>query len=68
MIQLPGNGLTKYVGRLSLLFHLEDPEKFKERLQLAKERQEIAEDEMRFYYFVDSQPDETVSFLTFEVK
>jgi len=52
LIQLGQNGMMKYVGRLSLLFHNEDPEKFKQRLQEARERQEIAEDEMRFYHFV----------------
>jgi len=67
LIQLIENGMMKYVGRLSLLFHKEDPEKFKQRLREAKERQEIAEDEMRFYHFVDSQPDVTVSSLTKEV-
>ena len=67
LIQLGQNGMMKYVGRLSLLFHDEDPEKFKQRLQEARERQEIAEDEMRFYHYVDSQPDQTVSTLNHEV-
>lgn len=67
LIQIVDSGQTKYVGRLSLLFHMEDPELFRQRLRQAKELQEIAEDEMRFYHFVDNQPDKTVSFLTNEV-
>jgi dynein heavy chain, axonemal len=49
-------GIEKYVGRLSLLFEDEDPDKFKERLELCKSRQQDAEDEIRFFKYVDEQP------------
>ena len=67
LVQVIDQPTLKYVGRLSLRFHEEDPEKFKLRLESAKERQFTAEDEMRFYHFVNSLPDQSVSSLPEEV-
>ena len=67
MVQVIDQPTLKYVGRLSLQFHEEDPEKFRLRLEVAKERQFTAEDEMRFYHFVNSLPDQSVSFLQEDV-
>ncbi len=39
---------TKLVVRLSLMFNSEDPDAFKERVELSKHRQTNAEDELRF--------------------
>lgn len=64
LVQVLNSRTQKYVGRLSLQFHEEDPEKFRQRVELAKERQTHAEDEMRFYRYVDSLPDESVSSLS----
>lgn len=50
------NGILKYVGRLSLIFNKEDPIKFRQRIEEAKQRQYTAEDEMRFYTYVDNLP------------
>ena len=47
------NGIEKKIGRLSLLFFLEDKNKFNERLKLCKHRYAVAEDEMRFFNYVD---------------
>lgn len=43
------------------MFNDENPEAFKERVELSKQRQYIAEDEMRFQKFVDSQSEQFVS-------
>jgi len=67
LVQVVNQPTLKYVGRLSLQFNDEDPQKFKRRLDLAKERQLTAEDELRFYKYVDSQPDSHVSHLQPEV-
>jgi len=48
----------KYVGRLSLLFHDENPDRFRYRLELAKQRQFVAEDELRFLKYVESLPND----------
>jgi len=66
LIQIIDTGVMKYVKRLSLMFNMEDPFKFRQRVEEAKQRQFTAEDEMRFYHYVDSLPD-TVSSLTPEV-
>jgi len=68
LVQVVNQPTLKYVGRLSLQFNEEDPQKFKKRLDLAKERQLTAEDELRFYKYVDSQPDSSVSLLEPEEK
>ena len=48
------NGISKSIGRLSLLFFSEDKEKFNERLKLCKHRYAVAEDEIRFYNYVNA--------------
>jgi len=68
LVQVVNQPTLKYVGRLSLQFNDEDPEKFKRRVDLAKERQFTAEDELRFYKYVDSQSDSNVSLLQPEEK
>ena len=47
------NGIIKYVSRLSLRFHAEDADRFIFRVESAKQRQKVAEDEIRFYNYVE---------------
>jgi len=54
------------VTRLSLLFFDEDPDKFKERVNQCKQRQEIVEAELRFTNCIDSVPTDAVSTLSKE--
>jgi hypothetical protein len=54
------------VTRLSLLFYAEDPELFKERVNLCKTRQKNVEAELRFTQLVDSIPQTAVSVLSKE--
>lgn len=61
------NSQRKYVGRLSLLFNEEDPEAFQRRLDLCKDLQLTAEDELRFLKYVDSHENGLVSSLPREV-
>jgi len=49
---------------LSLLFFNEDPDKFKERVNQCKKRQEIVSAELRFTNLVDSVPTDSVSTLS----
>jgi hypothetical protein len=56
--------LEKMVTRLSLLFYAEDPEMFKERVELCKLRQRGVEQELRFTDLVDSVPSDAVSTLS----
>ena len=56
----------KLVTRLSLLFYAEDPELFKERVNLCKTRQKNVEAELRFTQLVDSIPQNAVSVLSKE--
>ena len=56
----------KLVTRLSLLFYAEDPELFKERVELCKLRQKHVEQELRFTDLVDSIPADAVSILSKE--
>lgn len=56
----------KLVTRLSLLFYAEDPELFKERVNLCKTRQKNVEAELRFTALVDSIPPDAVSILSKE--
>lgn len=56
----------KMVTRLSLLFYEEDPEAFRERVNLCKERQANVESELRFTNLVDSVSPEAVSQLSLE--
>lgn len=53
------------VTRLSLLFFDEDPELFKERVNLCKSRQRNVEAELRFTDLVDSIPTDAVSTLSY---
>ena len=55
---------VKWVVRLSVMFKDEDQDAFKQRVELSKQRQQNAEDEMRFLKYVDSQPDKQASVLS----
>ena len=48
------NGNEKLIGRLSLRFHIEDPIRFQQRVEIAKQRQKNADDELRFFQYVNS--------------
>jgi hypothetical protein len=61
-------GKEKLVGRLSLMFNEEDHAKFMERVETGKMRQNRAEDEIRFFKYVESKEDEIVSHLDAESK
>lgn len=65
-VKVCSTGQEKFVTRLSLLFFNEDPEKFKQRVNECKKRQEIVEAELRFTNLVDSVPTESVSTLSKE--
>jgi len=65
-VKVCATGQEKLVTRLSLLFFNEDPEKFKERVNQCKLRQEIVEAELRFTNLVDSVPTDSVSTLSKE--
>ena len=52
---------------MSLLFNEEDPSKFKKRVEECKERQYIAEDQLRLFKHVDALDDIFVSSLSKEV-
>ena len=67
LVQVDHSGMEKYVGKLSLLFNDEDVFKFKERLAICKARQHTAEDEIRFFKFVEGQPDALASTITSKV-
>ena len=60
------SGCAKMVTRLSLLFYDEDPDAFRERVNLCKERQTNVEAELRFTNLVDSVSPEAVSQLSLE--
>lgn len=60
------NGQEKTVTRLSLLFYAEDPELFRERVEMCKMRQKHVEQELRFTDLVDSIPPDAVSILSKE--
>lgn len=53
--------MEKSVNRLSLIFNDEDPEKFNERLSTAKSRQQTAENELRFWKYIDNVANEKAS-------
>lgn len=57
------NGNQKLVSRLSLMFLNEDHAKFMERVQVCKQRQQRAEDEIRFFKYVEEKSDDLVSSL-----
>jgi dynein heavy chain len=59
-------GQEKIVTRLSLLFFDEDPEKFRQRVNMCKERQAIVEAELRFTDLIDSISADKVSVLSKE--
>lgn len=65
-VKVCATGQEKLVTRLSLLMFNEDPEKFKERVNQCKLRQEIVEAELRFTNLVDSVPTDSVSTLSKE--
>jgi len=65
-VRVVATGQEKLVTRLSLLFFDEDPDKFKERVNQCKHRQEIVEAELRFTNLVDSVPTDSVSTLSKE--
>ena len=66
MVKVIGTNQEKLVTRLSLLFYAEDPEMFKERVNLCKTRQKNVEAEIRFTQLVDSIPQDAVSVLSKE--
>jgi hypothetical protein len=59
-------GQEKIVTRLSLLFFDEDPEHFRQRVNMCKERQAIVEAELRFTDLIDSISADKVSVLSKE--
>lgn len=63
LVKILLNGSEKYVSRLSLMFLTEDHSKFMERVQVCKQRQQRAEDEIRFFKYVESKNDQLVSSL-----
>ena len=63
LVKVLENSQKKYVGRLSLMFNDEDPEEFQARLDLCKDLQLAAEDEMRFLKYIDGHNNELVSSL-----
>lgn len=65
-VKVVATGQEKLVTRLSLLFFDEDPDKFKERVNQCKQRQEIVEAELRLTNLVDSVPSDAVSTLSKE--
>lgn len=65
-VRVVATGQEKLVTRLSLLFFDEDPDKFKERVNLCKHRQEIVQAELRFTNLVDTVPTDSVSTLSKE--
>ena len=65
-VRVMHNNKEKTVTRLSLLFYAEDPELFKERVELCKLRQKHVEQELRFTDLVDSIPSDAVSTLSKE--
>ena len=66
IVKVIATGQEKLVTRLSLLFYAEDPEMFKERVNLCKNRQKNVEAELRFTDLVDSIPSDAVSSLSAE--
>lgn len=60
------SGKEKMVGRLSLMFNEEDHVKFMERVETGKMRQNRAEDEIRFFKYVEGKEDGMVSYLNEE--
>jgi dynein heavy chain len=50
------------------MFLSEDQVKFQERVELSKQRQRNADDEIRFYNYVNSQTDKVASFLPNDIK
>ncbi|EAS04067.1 axonemal dynein heavy chain (macronuclear) [Tetrahymena thermophila SB210] len=56
LVRVLATGIKKWVIRLSILFNHEDPQKYYERLELAKSRMQTAEDETRFLNFIDKMP------------
>jgi hypothetical protein len=65
-VKVVATGQEKLVTRLSLLFFDEDPDKFKERVNQCKQRQEIVEAELRYTNLIDSVPTDSVSTLSKE--
>lgn len=68
LVRILLNGHEKVVSRLSLMFLNEDHAKFMERVQVCKQRQQRAEDEIRFFKYVESKSDELVSTLDTDTK
>jgi hypothetical protein len=65
-VRVLSTGHEKFVTRLSLLFFDEDPDKFKDRVNQCKHRQQIVEAELKFTNIVDSVPTSSVSTLSKE--
>ncbi|KAM3134228.1 hypothetical protein pb186bvf_013648 [Paramecium bursaria] len=67
-VRVVQTGVEKEVGRLSLLFEGEDPVKFEQRVELCKQRQKNADDEMRFLEYVNNQSNALASNLSNEMQ
>lgn len=65
-VRVVGTSQIKNVTRLSLLFYAEDPEMFRQRVDLCKERQRNVESELRFTNLIDAVPTDSVSILSKE--
>ena len=63
-VQVGETSQTKMVTRLSLLFYEEDPDAFKERVNLCKQRQQHVVAELAFTDLVDSVSPELCSVLS----
>lgn len=60
--------VIKYVGRLSVMFLWEDQFKFRERVELSKQRQRNADDESRYLLYIDKQHEKVASSLSVDLK
>lgn len=67
-VRIGESGVEKWIGRLSVMFLWEDQIKFQERVELAKQRQRNADDELRFKNYVDKQSDKVASTIQSELK
>ena len=67
-VRMMSSLVEKWVGRLSLMFLSEDQVKFQERVELSKQRQRNADDEMRFLSYVSGQTERVASSIPQEMK
>jgi dynein heavy chain len=67
-VRVMENDVIKWVGRLSVMFMWEDQVKFQERVELSKQRQRNADDELRFLGYVDKQNEKVASSIQLDLK